>query len=62
MASDHVRNNERETTQGRMETVPCDLCRSDQSDLFIRQRDLLLAVTDEEFTIVRCRQCPHTYV
>ena len=40
-----------------METVACDLCKSDQNTLLIQQRDLLLAVTDEEFTIVRCRQC-----
>lgn len=62
MASDHVHDIERETTPGRMETVPCDLCGSDQSDLFIQQRDLLLAVTDEEFTIVRCRQCGLVYL
>lgn len=62
MVSDHVHDNERETEAERMETVPCDLCRSDQSDLFIQQRDLLLAVTDEEFTIVRCRQCGLVYL
>jgi SAM-dependent methyltransferase len=62
VASDHVHDNEREAASERMETVPCDLCRSDQSDLLIRQRDLLLAVTDEEFTIVRCRQCGLVYL
>lgn len=62
MVSSHIRDNERETTPESMETVPCDLCRSDQSDPFIRQRDLLLAVTDEEFTIVRCRQCGLVYL
>ena len=45
-----------------MELVCCDLCRSDQSDLVIRQRDLLLKVTQDEFTIVRCRQCGLIYL
>lgn len=40
-----------------METVSCDLCGSDESEVLIRQQDLLLAVTDEEFTVVRCRHC-----
>ena len=62
MASDHGHTHEQEATSERMETVPCDLCRSDQSDLIIRQRDLLLAVTDEEFMIVRCRQCGLVYL
>src|SRR5437867_3453682 len=45
-----------------LETVSCDLCGSDQSDLFIQQQDLLLAVTDEKFSIVRCRQCGLVYL
>jgi len=45
-----------------METVSCDLCGSDESEMLIRQQDLLLAVTDEEFTIVRCRQCILLYL
>src|SRR4029079_4301230 len=45
-----------------MEMVVCDLCQSDQSDVIARQRDLLLAVTNDEFTIVRCRQCVFIYL
>src|SRR6185295_6055054 len=45
-----------------MEFVSCDLCRSDQSELVIRQRDLLLKVTNDEFTIVRCCQCGLIYL
>ncbi len=45
-----------------MEFVSCDLCRSDQSELVTRQRDLLLEVTQDEFTIVRCRQCGLIYL
>jgi SAM-dependent methyltransferase len=45
-----------------MELVCCDLCRSDQSELVIRQRDLLLEVTQDEFTVVRCRQCGLIYL
>ena len=45
-----------------MELVCCDLCRSDQSELVIRQQDLLLEVTQDEFTIVRCRQCGLIYL
>ncbi|MBK5281137.1 MAG: hypothetical protein JJE16_03500 [Nitrospiraceae bacterium] len=45
-----------------MELVSCDLCRSDQSELVTRQRDLLLEVTQDEFTIVRCRQCGLIYL
>jgi SAM-dependent methyltransferase len=62
VAPDHAHDNEKETTRESMETVSCDLCGSDQSDLLIRQRDLLLAVTDEEFTIVRCQQCGLVYL
>jgi hypothetical protein len=45
-----------------MEFVSCDLCRSDQSELVTRQRDLLLEVTQDECTIVRCRQCGLVYL
>jgi Methyltransferase domain len=45
-----------------MELVSCDLCRSDQSELVTRQRDLLLEVTQDEFTVVRCRQCGLIYL
>lgn len=45
-----------------MELVCCDLCRSDQSELVIQQRDLLLEVTHDEFTIVRCCQCGLIYL
>lgn len=45
-----------------MESVVCNLCRSDESDVIIRQRDLLLAVTKDEFTIVRCRRCGLIYL
>src|SRR4051812_47640224 len=45
-----------------MEMVVCDLCQSDQSDVIARQRDLLLEVTNDEFTIVRCRQCGLIYL
>ncbi len=45
-----------------MELVSCDLCRSDQSELVIRQRDLLLEVTNDEFTIVKCCHCGLIYL
>ena len=45
-----------------MESVRCDLCRSDQSDVVVTQRDLLLEVTKDEFTIVRCRNCGLVYL
>lgn len=45
-----------------MESVACDLCRSDESEVVIRQRDLLLEVTKDEFTIVRCRRCGLIYL
>lgn len=45
-----------------MESVACDLCQSDTTEVVLRQRDLLLEVTDEEFTIVRCRQCGLVYL
>lgn len=62
VASDQVNETAREPLAGHMETVLCDLCKSDENDLLIRQRDLLLAVTDEEFRIVHCRHCGLVYL
>ncbi|HKY71404.1 MAG TPA: class I SAM-dependent methyltransferase [Nitrospira sp.] len=45
-----------------MERVVCDLCRSSDSEVIMRQRDLLLNVTDEEFSIVRCLRCGLVYL
>jgi SAM-dependent methyltransferase len=45
-----------------MESVICDLCHSDRSEIKIRQRDLLLKVTQDEFTTVRCRLCGLIYL
>lgn len=45
-----------------MESVICDLCHSDQSEVLIRQRDLLLEVTNDEFTIVKCCRCGLVYL
>jgi SAM-dependent methyltransferase len=45
-----------------MESVICDLCHSDQSEVVTRQRDLLLEVTNEEFTIVKCCRCGLVYL
>lgn len=45
-----------------MESVNCDLCRSDQSEVVTRQRDLLLEVTNDEFTIVKCSRCGLVYL
>ena len=45
-----------------MESVICDLCHSDQFEVVTRQRDLLLEVTKDEFTIVRCGQCGLIYL
>jgi SAM-dependent methyltransferase len=45
-----------------MERVLCDLCRSDDSEVIVRQRDLLLNVTEEQFSIVRCRRCGLIYL
>jgi SAM-dependent methyltransferase len=51
-----------EITETGMETVPCDLCRSHQSDVIMKQRDLLLEVTKDEFRIVKCRNCGLIYL
>ncbi|BCA54236.1 putative SAM-dependent methyltransferase [Nitrospira sp. KM1] len=45
-----------------LETMCCDLCRSSESDVILRLPDLLLRVTDEVFTIVRCRKCGLAYL
>ena len=45
-----------------MESVVCDLCHSDQSEVVTRQRDLLLEVTNDEFTIVKCSRCGLIYL
>ena len=45
-----------------MESVVCDLCHSDQSEVVTRQRDLLLEVTNAEFTIVKCSRCGLIYL
>jgi SAM-dependent methyltransferase len=45
-----------------MESVICDLCHSDQSEVVTRQRDLLLEVTNDEFTIVKCHRCGLVYL
>jgi SAM-dependent methyltransferase len=45
-----------------IEWVSCDHCRSDQSELVVRQRDLLLEVTNDEFTLVKCCQCGLIYL
>lgn len=45
-----------------MESVVCDLCHSDQSEVVTRQRDLLLEVTNDEFTIVKCSRCGLVYL
>lgn len=45
-----------------MEQVLCDLCRSNDSEVIIKQRDLLLNVTQDEFSIVRCRICGLIYL
>jgi SAM-dependent methyltransferase len=45
-----------------MESVICDQCHSDQSEVVTRQRDLLLEVTNDEFTIVKCCRCGLVYL
>ena len=53
---------EQEQVSPGMEVVFCDLCHSNQSDVVVRQRDLLLEVSKEEFTIVRCCNCGLVYL
>ena len=57
-----VQSNELQRLSPGMESVFCDLCHSNQSDVVVRQRDLLLEVSKEEFTIVRCRNCGLLYL
>ena len=57
-----TRSGSNELSNPDMELVVCDLCQSEQSDVIVRQRDLLLEVTKDEFTIVRCRQCGLVYL
>ncbi len=45
-----------------METTVCDLCKSDRANVVLSQRDLLLSVSDEEFSIVRCLDCGLMYL
>ena len=45
-----------------MELVFCDLCHSNQSDVMVEQRDLLLEVSRDLFTIVKCRNCGLVYL
>lgn len=45
-----------------MESVLCDLCHSDQSAVVACQRDLLMEVTNDEFTIVKCCRCGLVYL
>jgi len=45
-----------------MELVFCDLCHSNQSDEMVKQRDLLLEVSRDLFTIVKCRNCGLVYL
>jgi len=52
----------REWVEQRMELISCDLCHSNQSDVVVQQRDLLLEVSKEEFSIVRCRNCGLVYL
>ena len=52
----------RENLKPGMEKVLCDLCRSNDSEVIVRQKDLLLNVTEDEFSIVRCRGCGLVYL
>lgn len=45
-----------------MERVLCDLCRSSDSEVIVRQRDLLLNIGEDEFSIVRCCSCGLVYL
>jgi len=45
-----------------VETVACELCGSGRSYVVLRQRDLLLGVSNEEFTVVRCAVCGLRYL
>ena len=45
-----------------LETVTCDLCRSDKTEFVLRQRDLLHGVSSQEFDLVRCAGCGLLYL
>jgi hypothetical protein len=57
-----AQSREQEQLKPGMESIVCDLCHSNQSDVVTRQRDLLLEVSEDEFTIVRCRNCGLVYL
>ena len=57
-----TRSGSSELTKPNMEMVACDLCKSEQSEVVTRQRDLLLEVSNDEFTIVRCHKCGLIYL
>ena len=57
-----VQSDEQQRLSLGMESVFCDLCHSNQSDVLVRQRDLLLEVSKDLFTIVRCRNCDLVYL
>jgi SAM-dependent methyltransferase len=46
----------------RLERVACDLCGEKRSEEVLRQRDLLYAVSPEEFSVVRCLACGLLYL
>lgn len=45
-----------------MEAVICVVCGSARAQPVLRQRDLSLATSDEEFTVVRCLACGLLYL
>jgi len=51
-----IRNSD-ELVDAGMESVFCDLCHLNQWDVVVQQRDLLLEVSKDLFTIVKCRNC-----
>jgi uncharacterized Zn finger protein len=44
-----------------LETISCDLCGSDDTDLVFEERDYLHRI-DGTFHLVRCRQCGLMYL
>lgn len=45
-----------------METIGCELCKSEHSRPVLHSRDLLLSKTDEQFSIVCCAHCGFLYL
>ena len=45
-----------------LETVACDLCGEKDSEVVVRQRDLLHHVSPDEFSVVRCLNCGLLYL